>query len=57
MSRRLNQAVNETISELQERGIDASRLQDQIGQIIDDRWPHYEAERDWEDVAKQLGLY
>jgi hypothetical protein len=57
MSKRLDQAVKETIDELWKRGIDASRMQDEIGEIIDDRWPHYEAERDWEDVAKQLRLY
>ncbi|NHN33567.1 hypothetical protein [Paenibacillus agricola] len=57
MNRRLEQAVNDTVNELRERGIDVSRMQDEIGEIIDDRWPHYEADRDWEDVAKQLGLF
>jgi siroheme synthase (precorrin-2 oxidase/ferrochelatase) len=57
MSRKLKQTVKETITELLERGIDASMMQSEIEQIIDDRWPHYEAERDWESVARQLGLY
>jgi hypothetical protein len=57
VSRKLKQAVTETIDELWERGIDASVLQHEIEQIIDGRGPDYDAERDWEYVARQLGLY
>jgi hypothetical protein len=57
VSKKLNQAVTDTINELWERSIDGSMLQHEISQIIDDRGPDYDAERDWEYVAKQLGLY
>ncbi|WP_160311800.1 hypothetical protein [Paenibacillus sp. IHB B 3415] len=56
MSKRLNQEVKQTIDELWERGMDASLLSREIENIIDDRWPHYEAERDWRNVAERLGL-
>ncbi|MNO40555.1 hypothetical protein D3C76_307060 [compost metagenome] len=56
MSKRLNREVKQTIDELWERGMDASLLSHEIENIIDDRWPHYEAERDWRDVAERLGL-
>ncbi|MNW52007.1 hypothetical protein D3C74_295080 [compost metagenome] len=56
MSKRLAQETKATINELWERGIDASLLSCEIEQIIDDRWPHYDAERDWREVAKQLRL-
>ncbi|MEK3875170.1 hypothetical protein [Paenibacillus sp. FSL M7-0420] len=56
MSKRLNQEVKQTIDELWERGMDASLLSREIENIIDDRWPYYEAERDWRDVAERLGL-
>lgn len=56
MSRRISRDVKETIDELWERGIDASGLEDEIAEIIDERRGHYDAERDWEEVAERLGL-
>lgn len=56
MSKRLKREVKATINELWERGIDASLLSCEIEMIIDDMWPHYEADRDWEEVARQLRL-
>lgn len=56
MSRRLSRDVKATIDELWERGIDASGLEDEIEEIIDERRGYYDAERDWEEVAERLGL-
>lgn len=56
MSKRLNREVKQTIDELWELGMDASLLSREIENIIDARWPHYEAKRDWQDVAERLGL-
>ncbi|MNW59528.1 hypothetical protein D3C74_374490 [compost metagenome] len=50
------QEVKATINELLGRGIDASLLSCEIEQIIDERWPHYDAERDWQEIAEQLRL-
>lgn len=56
MNRRLEREVTATINELWERGIDASHLRYEIGQFIDGRLPHYDAERDWQDAGEELGL-
>lgn len=56
MSNRLKREVKETMDELLKRGINASLLSREIEIVIDELWPHYYAERDWEEVAKRLRL-
>lgn len=56
LSKRLVKEVKATINELWKRGIDASLLSCEIEQIIDERWPNYDAERDWQEIAEQLRL-
>lgn len=52
---RMSRDVKETIDELWERDMDASDRADEIEQVIDDIGD-YDAERDWQRVAEELGL-
>lgn len=56
MDDRIAKQVKATIEELSKRGADASLLSREIEIVIHDLWPHYEAERDWGEVAKRLRL-